>query len=118
MLWILLQYHDGNSPSKHHKQESRAGATRSREAHLIRLDGHRDDQVVTEIKHWIPMPLSKLHTNPLREPITRTRVPLAVRIWQALPMHPQRSLLHHRLLRINRVGGTNEDSNHNKAAHQ
>lgn len=69
MLRILLQHHDGNTPSKHHKQVTRAGATCSREAHLTHLDGRRDGQVVTEIKQWNPMPLSKLHTNLLQGPI-------------------------------------------------
>ena len=66
-----------------------AEATRNREAHLIHLHGLPEGQVVTEIKRWSPMPLSKPRTNLLRGPSFRTRMLLAVRIWQALPMHPQ-----------------------------
>lgn len=88
MQWILLQHHDGNTPSKYRKQVT-AGAIRSREVHLIRLHGHRDGQAVTGINRWSPMPLSKLHTNLLQEPILQIRVRLALRTWQALPMHPQ-----------------------------
>ena len=87
MPWILLQHHDGNIPSKHRNQVIRAGATRSLEAHLTHLDGHREGQAATEIRHWTPMPLNKHLTSPLRGSTIRTRVPLADRTWRVPLMH-------------------------------
>ena len=117
MQWIPLWQHDGNTLSRHPKQATRAGATRSLEAHPIRPDGHRDGQAATEIKHWNPIPPHKRLTNLLRGSTNRTRVLFADRTRRVLRMHLQLCLRHHRLLRISRIGGSNEGSNH-KAAHR
>lgn len=117
MQWIPLWHHDGNTLSRHPKRVTRAGATRSLEAHPIRPDGHRDGQAVTEIKHWNPIPPPKLLTSLLRGSTIRTRVPFADRTRRVLHMHLQLCLRHHPLLRISRIGGSNEGSNH-KVGHR